>query len=117
MSYPVPVLLIAFNRPETTSQVLALLQELKPQRLYLACDGPRPDRPKDADLCAAVRELLASGITWSCEVHRLMRPANLGCRLGVSGAIDWFFEQEEEGVILEDDILPEPSFSPIARSC
>ena len=115
MSYPVPVLLIAFNRPETTSQVLALLQELKPQRLYLACDGPRPDRPKDADLCAAVRELLASGITWSCEVHRLMRPTNLGCRLGVSGAIDWFFEQEEEGIILEDDILPEPSFFPYCQ--
>ena len=115
MSYPVPVLLIAFNRPETTSQVLALLQELKPQRLYIACDGPRPNHPTDADLCAAVRELLATGITWSCKVQRLMRPANLGCRLGVSGAIDWFFEQEEEGVILEDDILPEPSFFPYCQ--
>src|SRR5690606_32538012 len=35
---------------------------------------------------------------------------NVGCKLGVSGAIDWFFEQEEMGIILEDDCLPDVSF-------
>jgi hypothetical protein len=28
----------------------------------------------------------------------------------VSSAIDWFFSQVEEGIILEDDCLPDPSF-------
>jgi len=30
--------------------------------------------------------------------------------VGVSSAIDWFFENEEEGIILEDDCLPSQSF-------
>jgi len=30
--------------------------------------------------------------------------------VGVSSAIDWFFENEEEGIILEDDCLPCQSF-------
>ncbi len=115
MSYPVPILLIAFNRPETTREVIAILQEIKPRRLYLACDGPRPSRPNDIALCNSVRELLTTSINWDCEVNCLMRHGNLGCRLGVSSAIDWFFEHEEEGVILEDDILPEPSFFPYCQ--
>jgi hypothetical protein len=37
---------------------------------------------------------------------------NQGCRLGVSLAITWFFEQVEEGIILEDDCVPHPDFFP-----
>jgi hypothetical protein len=115
MSYPVPILLIAFNRPDTTQQVLAILQQIQPLKLYLACDGPRPNRADDRERCAAVREGLDRGINWPCEVRRLFRETNLGCRLGVSGAIDWFFEQESEGIILEDDILPVASFFPYCQ--
>jgi hypothetical protein len=43
-------------------------------------------------------------------VKTLFRDRNLGCRAGVSSAIDWFFEHEEEGIILEDDCLPSPYF-------
>ena len=40
----------------------------------------------------------------------LFRKENLGCGLAVKSAIDWFFEQEESGIILEDDCLPNQSF-------
>jgi hypothetical protein len=40
----------------------------------------------------------------------LFRDSNLGCKRAVSSGISWFFEQEEEGIILEDDVLPSPSF-------
>ena len=30
--------------------------------------------------------------------------------MAVSSAIGWFFEQEAEGIILEDDCLPAPAF-------
>jgi len=36
----------------------------------------------------------------------------LGCKLAVSSAITWFFENVEQGIILEDDCLPDPSFFP-----
>jgi hypothetical protein len=52
------------------------------------------------------------GVDWPCTVHTLFREHNLGCRQAVSTAIDWFFEHEEAGIILEDDCLPHPSFFP-----
>jgi hypothetical protein len=49
-------------------------------------------------------------IDWDCEVKTLFRTKNLGCGKAVSGAITWFFEQVEQGIILEDDTLPSVSF-------
>jgi hypothetical protein len=66
-----------------------------------------------------VRRLISSGpggaISWPCQWHTLLREENLGCRAAVSGALDWFFAQEEEGIVLEDDILPDPSFFPYCQ--
>jgi hypothetical protein len=45
-------------------------------------------------------------------VKTLFRDRNLGCRIGVSTAIDWFFQHEEEGIVPEDDCLPSASFFP-----
>jgi len=49
-------------------------------------------------------------IDWPCDVLTLFRDTNLGCRLSVSGGIDWFFEHEDSGIILEDDTVPHQSF-------
>ena len=116
MSFPVPVLLIAFNRPESTARVLAVLRQLRPAKLYVACDGPRPDRPGEVERCDAVRQLCSAapggGIDWPCELQLLLRQTNLGCRWAPSGAIDWLFAHEEQGIVIEDDILPDLSFFP-----
>jgi len=110
MSYPVPILVMAFNRPEPAAGLLTILRQLKPVRLYLAFDGPRLERPQESERCEAVRSLFRNGVDWPCEVSWLLREQNLGCRLAVSSAIDWFFQHEAEGVILEDDIHPIPGF-------
>ena len=114
MSYPVPILLIAFNRPSTTIEVISVLRQLRPSTLYVACDGPRSSFDSDNDLCATVRSLFGIHspglIDWPCKVHKLFQPNNVGCRRAVTSAINWFFENEPEGVILEDDILPDLSF-------
>ncbi|GGI79872.1 hemolytic protein HlpA [Polymorphobacter multimanifer] len=104
-----PVLLIVFNRPEKTAAVMERLRAARPPKLYVAADGPRPSRAGEAERCAAVRSI-ATGVDWPCDVHTLFRDANLGCKHGVAGAIDWFFAHEPEGIILEDDILPTPDF-------
>jgi hypothetical protein len=49
------------------------------------------------------------------EVIKLFRDKNLGCRKSVSGGISWFFENEERGIILEDDCLPDLSFFPYSK--
>ena len=103
------VLFLVFNRPDTTRQVFEAIRKAKPPRLYVAADGPRADKSKEGEKCEQVRRI-ATQIDWDCEVKTLFRDKNLGCRVGVSSAIDWFFKNEEEGIILEDDCLPSQSF-------
>ena len=105
-----PVLCIIFNRPETTRKVFEVLQKVKPPQLYIYAEGPRDNKPEDNNLCKETRSIYDK-IDWECDVHRYYREKNSGgCGPGVSGAITWFFENVEEGIILEDDIVPHPEF-------
>jgi hypothetical protein len=85
------------------------IRAARPQRLCVAADGPRDCKAGEAQLCAEVRRL-ATDVDWPCEVRTLFRERNLGCRHAVNSAITWFFDQEPEGIILEDDCLPSQSF-------
>jgi hypothetical protein len=109
-----PVLFLIFNRPEPTREVFEAIRAHQPARLYVAADGPRPEKPGEWTLCAETRAVLKS-IDWDCKVQTLFRDQNLGCGTAVSEAINWFFDQEEEGIILEDDCLPDPSFFPFCE--
>ena len=104
-----PVLFLIFNRPDTTKQVFSAIQKARPSRLYVAGDGPRAEQSNEDEICKITRSI-ATNVDWDCEVKTLFRDQNLGCRLAVSQAISWFFENEPEGIILEDDCLPSQSF-------
>lgn len=104
-----PVLFLVFNRPDTSARVFAAIRTARPERLYVAADGPRAGRGGEAELCAETRRI-ATAVDWPCEVKTLFRDANLGCGRAVSDAISWFFDNEPEGVILEDDCLPNQDF-------
>lgn len=108
-SIKTPVLFLVFNRPDTTRKVFEAIRSAKPQRLYVAGDGPRPNREGETDLVNVVRQI-ATAVDWECEVKTLFRDENLGCKYAVSEGITWFFENEEQGIILEDDCLPSQSF-------
>lgn len=103
------VLFIIFNRPTTARLVFEAIRKARPAKLYIAADGPRHDKPGEAEKCEACREIVKD-VDWDCEVRTLYRDQNLGCGEGPSTAITWFFEHEEEGIILEDDCLPSPAF-------
>ena len=104
-----PVLFLVFNRPDLTAKVFETIRSARPPKLYVAADGPRTSEPNEANICEVVRRI-ATDVDWPCDVRRLFQPINLGCKLGVSTGINWFFENEEAGIILEDDVLPLPSF-------
>ena len=105
----VPVLLIGFNRPEKTRRMLEAVRAAAPTRLFIAADGPRPDHPRDVERCELTRQAFA-GIDWTCEVSTQLQDRNLGCKLGVGAAIDWFFSEVDAGVIVEDDCVPTIDF-------
>ena len=102
-----PVLFIAFNRVQPARKVMEAIREAKPPRLYFACDGPRNEAERNR--CEEVRALV-SMVDWDCEVFTRFSDVNLGVMMGESIAMDWFFENEEEGIILEDDTWPSQSF-------
>lgn len=109
--FDTPILLIVFNRPDITQKLFNTIRLIKPKFLFIAADGPRHDHPDDKLLCQETREIF-SRIDWNCEVKTLFRDSNIACGLAVSSAISWFFEHVDEGIILEDDCLPDPSFFP-----
>lgn len=111
-----PILFLIFNRLDTTERVFAEIRKQAPRRLYIAADGPRPGKGESERLaCESVRNWVVAHIDWDCDVHTLFRDGNLGCGRAVSGAITWFFEREEAGIILEDDCLADPSFFPFCE--
>ncbi|WP_462267053.1 nucleotide-diphospho-sugar transferase [Mucilaginibacter sp.] len=109
MNNKTPVLFLIFNRPDITQTVFNAIRKFKPAYLYVAADGPRAARPDDLQLCKAARAIIEQ-IDWDCNVKTLFRDENRGCGKAVSEAITWFFSYVEEGIILEDDCLPNESF-------
>ena len=104
-----PVLFLIFNRSDITRKVFLKIREYQPPQLFVAADGPRTHNKNDIQMCKRARRETEK-IDWDCKVKRLYRKDKLGCRLAVSGGISWFFNNVDEGIILEDDCLPNRSF-------
>ena len=103
------ILLIIFNRPKSTQKVFEAIKNAQPDRLYIAADAPRIGNATDILNCDTTKKI-TENIDWPCEVSRLYQEHNLGCSLGPRAAFKWFFSFEQEGIILEDDCLPNQSF-------
>ncbi len=103
-----PILFLIFNRKEETQILFNAIRDVRPKKLYVAADGPR-ENENDILACHETK-LILKKIDWDCELITLFRKENLGCGKAVSRAITWFFENENEGIILEDDCLPNRDF-------
>jgi len=101
------VLLVVYRRPEETARVFDAIAAARPQRLFVAADGPR--NGVEAHACAASRAA-ATRVTWPCDVVTDFSERNVGCRTRMMSALSWFFSQVDEGVVLEDDCVPSPDF-------
>ena len=110
MRQDIPVLLIIFNRSWHLQRVMAALQKIRPARLFVAGDGPRNERPGEELCCKEAQETVLNAVNWPCEVHSCFQKENLGCGRHVTRAVSWFFENVEEGIILEDDCVPSEAF-------
>lgn len=117
-----PILLITFNRPDHTRRVLDRILEAKPQELYVFQDGAREGNANDVAKCAEVRQVIDT--LWNNylshegpknekqqpRLHRYYSDINLGCGPGPMTGITWFFDNVEQGIVMEDDCLAHPDF-------
>ncbi len=108
-----PVLLITFNRPVHTKKVLEAILTAKPQDMYVFQDGVRQGNSSDREKCTEVRMVVETMTKDSgVRLHTFYSDKNLGCGLGPMTALNWFFSENEMGIILEDDAVPHPDFFP-----
>ena len=107
------VLIIGYQRAEEITKVIFSVSKFKPKKLYLAMDGPKDNLKKV--LCEEARSKALKAVNWDCELITLFSELNHGPGKFVLLAIDWFFKKENEGLILEDDILIHDQFYEFAR--
>ena len=109
MTYNVrtPILLLAFNRPDTTEKVFSAIRKVKPKKLFISVDGPRNDFEK-----IKVDEVkkIVSNVDWPCTVKKIFNKKNLGLMQTATNAFNYLFKNAEQGIILEDDCLANESF-------
>jgi hypothetical protein len=108
-AFKTPILLLIFNRPETTKAVFESIRSVRPAEYYVAADGPRVELESDAAKCDEARRI-ATSVDWDCSLQTLLRDRNLGSGAGVASAITWYFDHVPQGIILEDDCVPSFSF-------
>ena len=106
-----PILLITFNRPWHTQQVLSAIMAQDLSDLYVFQDGPREGNLADVEKTAEVKNIIESMTSdTSVQVHTFFSEINLGCGPGPAAGISWFFENVDKGIIIEDDAVPHPDF-------
>ena len=111
-----PVLFIVFNRINTVKRVFDAIKAAKPERLFIAANGPRDDVSGEYEKCIEVQQYILKAINWECNIKTLFRVKIVGCGKAVSEAISWFFSEVSEGIIIEDDcFIPKVFFSTIGR--
>ncbi|WP_416439622.1 hypothetical protein [Phnomibacter sp. MR] len=102
-----PIAIIFYNRPAYLQSLLNVLAIVRPTRLFAICDGPK-------DAAAAVQvnacRQLIDQISWPCTVTKNYAATNMGLRGRFDSGLDWFFDLNEAGIVLEDDVIPDPSF-------
>ena len=105
----IAVLILGYNRPSDMRKLIEALRPISPSRIYFSVDGPRKHKEDDHKQVLETQRLL-SEINWNCDVKTRFLTSNIGCKMAISTAIDWLFENEDYGIILEDDCLPTPAF-------
>lgn len=116
MALNTPILLITFNRPDHTRQTLQRILEAHPHDLYIFQDGAREGSANDAIKCKQVRDVIDELITNQkssiINLHTYYSSENLGCGAGPMTGISWFFDNVEQGIVMEDDCFAHPDFFP-----
>jgi hypothetical protein len=103
-----PVLLCVYRRLDKTLEVLKALEKVKPRAVYISANAPANTEEKF--YTDAIKDAIDS-IEWECSVYKKYENEHISdCSASITKGINWFFDQVECGVILEDDCVPDPSF-------
>lgn len=100
-------LIIAYKRSDCLTGIVDSLHEGGIQKIYAAIDGPKIGQ-EGTDLIE--RTLKKACATYGIQLLIWKRSTNLGLAVSVISGVDWFFNLEDEGIIVEDDLVLSPDF-------
>ncbi|MFA6200191.1 MAG: nucleotide-diphospho-sugar transferase [Bacteroidales bacterium] len=112
MQFTTPILVIIFNRPNLVQGLFNELKKQKPKQLFVFCDGARKDKLGEIELLQQSKSIFETQIDWNCDLNTNYLEDNKGAGRAIASAIKWFFENVDQGIILEEDCLPHQDFFP-----
>jgi hypothetical protein len=97
-----PCLIITYMRPENCVRLIESLHNQGCKRIYIAIDSGKTKEIKSKQ---SNYNSLKDRYQYKFDKFEIwQRHKNLGVAVSVITAIDWFFKNEDSGVILEDDL-------------
>ena len=98
------VLILAFNRSTLTKDLLKQLISYECNiNIYLSIDGPRIGNKRDSSEIYEIMKFVEQLRNNGNHVHVNLLDRNYGCRKAIISGITWFFQNNDQGIILEDD--------------
>jgi len=90
--------------------MLSQIEKVNPSEIFISIDGARGEL--DINTIEEVKSIISDFEVrnTNIKVNKKYQDKNLGCGKNVSSSIDWFFENVPQGIILEDDCVPNESF-------
>ena len=97
-----PVLLVVFLRADNITRQLEVLAKTN-RSVYISIDGPRTqeDKKLQENVYKAIKNFILKKRN---KVKVLVRKENVGIACAVVTALDWFFSEQQQGIVIEDDL-------------
>lgn len=97
-----PILITAFDRPESLEKLIDSVLSQNHGSIYIHCDGPRGVFDSRVfETRALILTLHDQGLV----KEFFLQDENLGLMDAMHTALDWFFDINDHGMILEDDLI------------
>lgn len=109
----IPVILVCYNRPWHTSQVLKALEEHDIRNLIIFSDAPKTDKEREG--VSETRRLIDS-IKWS-KPEIVYQKENQGLARSIVSAVDYVLGNSDRLILLEDDCVPQRYFFDFMSEC
>ena len=104
-----PVLFVTFVRPDYARQTWEGIKATKPKTHYFYSNKGRAEKEGEVERNNEIRSYI-NEIDWDCDLHIFFREECVNVYDSLRGAIDWLFDNEERGIILEEDCVPTKAF-------
>lgn len=104
-----PVLFITFVRPDYARQTWEGIKAAKPKKLYFYSNKGRTEKEGEIERNNEIRSYI-NEINWDCDLRTFFRKESVNVYDSLRGAIDWLFDNEENGIIIEEDCVPTRAF-------